>query len=96
METSLVGFLLIGLAAGWLAGMILRDRGMGLLKNLVVGVIGAYVGGYLSNALGIRAGGLVGDLVMATIGAVVLLFVIVSAIERIALRHHPRAGGRSQ
>ena len=76
METGLIGFLVIGLVAGWLAGLILRDSGMGILKNLVVGVIGAYLGGYLFSALNIRAGGLVGHLVMATVGAVVLLFAI--------------------
>lgn len=76
METGLIAFLIVGLVAGWLAGLILRDSGMGIVKNLIVGVIGAYVGGYLFRALGIHAGGLVGSLVMATVGAMVLLAAI--------------------
>ena len=56
--------------------MILRDEGMGIFRNLVVGVIGAYLGGYLFDVLGIRAGGFIGSLVMATVGAILLLFLI--------------------
>jgi uncharacterized membrane protein YeaQ/YmgE (transglycosylase-associated protein family) len=70
-------FLLIGLVAGWLAGMFMKGRGLGLLGNMVVGMIGALIGGSLFGFLGVSAGGgLVGSLITAFVGAVVLLFVI--------------------
>jgi uncharacterized membrane protein YeaQ/YmgE (transglycosylase-associated protein family) len=75
----MIGFiwwLLIGLAAGWLAGQIMRGRGFGLLGNLVVGVVGASVGGFLFDILGLSARSAIGSLVTATVGAVVLLLVV--------------------
>jgi uncharacterized membrane protein YeaQ/YmgE (transglycosylase-associated protein family) len=73
---SFVWFLLIGLAAGWLAGLIMKQGGAGLLQNLIIGVIGALLGGWLFEVLGISAGGLLGSLVTATIGAVVLIWLL--------------------
>jgi uncharacterized membrane protein YeaQ/YmgE (transglycosylase-associated protein family) len=79
---NLIWFLIIGLAAGWLAGVLVKGGGYGLLGDLVVGVIGAFLGGFLFTKLGISAGGgLAGSLVVATIGAIVLL-VIVRALKR--------------
>jgi len=66
-------FLLIGLAAGWLAGMIMKGGSYGLVGDLVVGVIGALLGGFLFRLLGIAAGGLLGALVTALVGAIVLI-----------------------
>ena len=74
---ALIWFLLIGLAAGWLAGEIMKSK-RGLAGNLVVGVVGAFIGGFLGRLVGLSAHGLIGSLIMATIGAVVLLW----AIER--------------
>ncbi len=73
---NLVLFLLIGLAAGWLAGRIMKGRGFGPLGDLVLGVVGAYLGGWLFSLVGITAGGLVGMLVMAVVGAILLLYLI--------------------
>jgi uncharacterized membrane protein YeaQ/YmgE (transglycosylase-associated protein family) len=73
---SLLLFLLIGLAAGWLAGQILRGHDFGLVGNLVVGVIGALLGGFLFQAVGIAAYGLLGSLLCATVGAIVLLLLL--------------------
>lgn len=70
---DIVWFLLIGLAAGWLAGQIVKGGGFGLLGDLIVGVIGAILGGYILRQLGFFAYGLLGSLITATIGAVVLL-----------------------
>ena len=68
-------FILIGLAAGWLAGQLVKGGGFGLVGDIVVGVIGALLGGFLFNAFGVSTGGgLLGSLIVATIGAVVLLF----------------------
>jgi uncharacterized membrane protein YeaQ/YmgE (transglycosylase-associated protein family) len=74
-------FAIIGIAAGWLAGQIMKGRGFGLGGNLVVGVIGALIGGFLANSLGVAAYGLVGSLLIATLGAVVLL-AVVGALKR--------------
>jgi uncharacterized membrane protein YeaQ/YmgE (transglycosylase-associated protein family) len=73
---SILMFLLIGICAGWLAGRIMKGGGFGLVGDLVVGVIGAFIGGYLFNMLGIAAGGIFGSLITATIGALVLLFLL--------------------
>jgi len=72
----LLWFLFIGVAAGWLAGQVMKGGGYGLVGDLVIGVIGALIGGWLLGSLGIFAGGLIGSLITATIGAVVLLFLI--------------------
>ena len=69
-------FLLIGLAAGWLAGQFTKGGGFGLVGNLIVGVIGAILGGFLFSLLGFATTSLLGSLVTATVGAIVLLFLI--------------------
>jgi uncharacterized membrane protein YeaQ/YmgE (transglycosylase-associated protein family) len=72
---SFIWFILIGLAAGWLAGQLMRGGGFGLVGDIVVGVIGALLGGFLFSTCGVSTGGgLLGSLIVATIGAVVLLF----------------------
>lgn len=69
-------FLLIGLLAGWLAGVIMKGKGFGLLGNLAVGVVGAILGGFLFGLLGIVAVGFIGSLISALVGAIVLLWLI--------------------
>ncbi len=69
-------FLIIGAVAGWLAGLIMKGRGLGLLGNLVVGIVGSFLGGFLFGFLGLSVNGLIGSLVMATSGAVALLFIV--------------------
>ncbi len=73
---SLILFLVIGLVAGWLAGLIMKGGGFGLVGDLVVGVVGALLGGWLFSLLGISLGGIIGSLVMALVGAMVLLFLV--------------------
>ncbi|MEJ2184266.1 MAG: GlsB/YeaQ/YmgE family stress response membrane protein [Nitrospirota bacterium] len=73
---ELFWFLIIGLLAGWVAGKLMRGHSFGLAGNLVVGVLGAVIGGYLFDILNVEAYGFVGSLVMAVVGAMVLLFVI--------------------
>lgn len=73
---DLLWFILIGIAAGWLAGQIMRGGGFGLVGDLIVGVIGALLGGFLFGLLGISAAGLLGSLITATVGAMVLLFLL--------------------
>jgi len=70
---DLLWFLVIGLVAGWLAGVLMRGGGLGIVRDLAVGVIGAVLGGSIFAALGITAYGLVGSLITATLSAIVLL-----------------------
>jgi uncharacterized membrane protein YeaQ/YmgE (transglycosylase-associated protein family) len=73
--TSLLIFLAIGAVAGWLAGILMKGGGFGLLIDIVLGVVGAVVGGFLFGLLGLSANGLIGSIITATVGAVVLLLV---------------------
>jgi uncharacterized membrane protein YeaQ/YmgE (transglycosylase-associated protein family) len=73
---SLIWFLLIGMAAGWLANQLMNRGSSGLLGNLTLGVVGAFIGGPLLGLLGIRAGGFIGSLATATVGAVVLIWIV--------------------
>lgn len=68
--------LLIGLVAGWLAGQLTKGRDFGLVGNLIVGVVGALLGSFVFGILGIYAWGLLGRLVIATAGAVLLLYLL--------------------
>lgn len=74
--TGLIVFLAIGALAGWLAGRMMKGRGFGVIGNIVVGIVGAVLGGFLFGLLGIAAGGLLGAIITATVGAVVLLYVV--------------------
>lgn len=74
--TSLIVFLIVGGIAGWLAGQIMKGRGLGILGNIVVGVIGAFIGGFLLGIVGFSTTHLLGQIISATIGAVVLLYLV--------------------
>ena len=81
---ALIIFLLIGAIAGWLAGLIVRGFGFGLLGNIVVGIIGAFIAGWLLPQLGMGfaiVNPIVTSIVYAMIGAIVLL-VIIGLIRR--------------
>ena len=68
--------IVIGILAGWLAGQIVKGRGMGVIVDLIVGILGSVLGGFIFGLLGLGAYGLVGRLVMSVVGAVVLLLLI--------------------
>ncbi len=79
---SIIVILIIGAVAGWLAGLIVRGAGFGLIGNIIVGIIGALVAGWLLPQLGIvLASGTLGAILDATVGAVIVL-VILSLIRR--------------
>lgn len=78
---SLVILLLVGLIAGWLAGQLIRGRGFGMLLNIVIGVIGAYLGGIIFRAVGVGGSGMLWMIVSATVGAMVLVFFL-NALRR--------------
>lgn len=77
----IVYFLLIGLAAGWLAGQLMKGGNLGLVGDLIIGVIGAILGGFAFGLLGITTTSMLGSLVCATAGAC-LLIAILRAIDR--------------
>ncbi|HEY1978447.1 MAG TPA: GlsB/YeaQ/YmgE family stress response membrane protein [Xanthobacteraceae bacterium] len=74
---SVVVILLVGLVAGFLAGKIVRGAGFGLVGDLCIGIVGAFIGDWLLPQLGIHLGtGIISAIINATIGAVLLLFVL--------------------
>src|SRR5205809_1724003 len=68
-----VSWLLLGLIAGWLAGKIARGRGFGCITDIVLGLVGSYLGGWIFTKLGIFGGGFLYSLAAATLGAVILV-----------------------
>jgi uncharacterized membrane protein YeaQ/YmgE (transglycosylase-associated protein family) len=80
---SLILWIVIGGLAGWLTGQLVKGRGYGCIGNVVVGVIGAVIGGWLFQITGIEAlPGIVGSLFTAVIGAVALITVLRMLTER--------------
>ena len=75
---SILTWLIVGLVAGVLASMLMGGTGYGLIGDIVIGILGAFVGGWLFSALGVASplGGLAGTIFVAFIGAVVLLFLL--------------------
>jgi uncharacterized membrane protein YeaQ/YmgE (transglycosylase-associated protein family) len=68
-----VWFLFIGGVIGWVAGLIIRGRGFGILGDIVIGIVGSMLGGWMANVLGLSIGSSLGMFMMAILGAVVLV-----------------------
>ena len=75
---DLLTWLIVGLVAGVLASLLMGGTGYGLIGDIIIGIVGAFVGGWLFSALGVASpfGGLAGTIFVAFIGAVVLLFIL--------------------
>jgi len=75
---GIVVWIIVGLIAGWLAGQIMKGSGYGLIGDLVLGLVGAIVGGWLFGLVAPAAepSGFLGSIIVATIGAVALIFVV--------------------
>ncbi|MEO5625649.1 MAG: GlsB/YeaQ/YmgE family stress response membrane protein [Dokdonella sp.] len=73
---AIIIWLIVGGVAGWLAGQIVKGHGFGLVGNIVVGIVGAFLAGWLLPSLGLGLTGVVGAIVYAAIGAIILLFLI--------------------
>lgn len=69
------GWIIIGLIAGWLAGKISRGRGFGCITDIVLGIVGSFIGGWIFMRLGIFGGGFLYSLAAATVGAVLLVLI---------------------
>lgn len=65
--------LLIGLIAGWVAGIVFKGRGYGILADIILGIVGAVIGGFLFGQLGISAYGFIGRVAVAAVGTIVLV-----------------------
>ena len=70
---SLLGILIIGGLAGWIAGLLVKGRGQCIVMNIIVGIIGAFIGTWVFDFFGIAAGGTIGNLIVAIVGAAILL-----------------------
>ncbi len=74
---NFVWFIIVGLIAGWLAGVIMKGGGFGVIGDIIVGIIGALIGGWLFSTMGVSAGGgLLGAIIVALIGAIILIFLL--------------------
>lgn len=73
---SLIVLLIVGAIAGWAAGQIVKGYGFGLVGNIVVGVVGAFIGNWLFPQLGLWGADMIGMIISAVLGAVILLVVI--------------------
>jgi uncharacterized membrane protein YeaQ/YmgE (transglycosylase-associated protein family) len=78
---SIIIFLIVGAVAGWLAGLVVKGRGFGLVGDIIIGIVGALIGGWLLPRLGIRiSAGItnveIGQFIEAFIGAVILLIIL--------------------
>jgi uncharacterized membrane protein YeaQ/YmgE (transglycosylase-associated protein family) len=74
---GLIAWLIIGLVAGWLAGMFIKGGGFGIIGDIIVGIIGAVIGGWAARHLGLHLGsGMITSIITATVGAVVLIAIL--------------------
>lgn len=74
---SILVILFVGLIAGWLAGKIVRGTGFGLIADVCIGIVGALIGSWLLPRVGVHlSAGMIGAIITATIGAVLLLIVL--------------------
>lgn len=79
--SGIIWSLIIGGIAGWLAGMIMKGEGYGLGINILLGLVGGLVGGWVFSLLGLATTSLIGQLICATVGAV-LLIVLARALRK--------------
>jgi len=65
-----------GIIAGWIAGLLVRGRGFGLIGDLIIGLLGGLIGGWLAGLMGIQASSLITQILVAALGGVVLVAII--------------------
>jgi uncharacterized membrane protein YeaQ/YmgE (transglycosylase-associated protein family) len=75
MVGGLIWWIVVGLIAGWLAGKVMKGGGYGVLMDIVLGIAGGILGGWVFGLLGLHAGGLIGSIVVAFLGAVILVWI---------------------
>jgi uncharacterized membrane protein YeaQ/YmgE (transglycosylase-associated protein family) len=72
---GLISWIVVGLTAGWLAGKVMKGGGYGVVVDIVLGILGGIVGGWVFGVLGLHAGGLIGSIIVAFVGAVILVWI---------------------
>jgi uncharacterized membrane protein YeaQ/YmgE (transglycosylase-associated protein family) len=75
-DVYIIMWLIGGIVAGWLAGLLVRGRGFGIIGDLIFGIIGGLIGGFLGGLVGIVATNWIGNVLIAALGAVILVVVI--------------------
>ena len=83
--TSVLWWLVVGLVAGFLASLVMRGGGYGIVGDIIIGLVGAFIGGFLASLVGLGSSGLIGTIIIAFIGACILI-----AILRLVSRSYPR------
>jgi uncharacterized membrane protein YeaQ/YmgE (transglycosylase-associated protein family) len=73
---SVLAWIIIGAIAGWLAGLVVKGYGFGIVGNIIVGILGAAIAGFLAPRLGLYTESTAGNIVAATVGAIILLFIV--------------------
>jgi len=73
---SFLTFLVLGALAGWISGLIAKGRGFGLPGNMIVGIVGAFLGGFVFGLLGISAHNSLGQLIFAILGSLLFLWLL--------------------
>ena len=69
-----IAWIVVGLIAGWLAGVVMKGGGYGILVDIILGILGGWLGGWIFGMLGIwPAGGMIGSIIVAFVGAVILV-----------------------
>jgi len=74
MGHGIIWWIVVGLIAGWAAGKIMKGGGYGVIADILLGIVGAIVGGWVVGQFGIGGGGLVWSILVAILGAVILIF----------------------
>ena len=76
MLSGLLWWAIVGLIAGFLAGKVMKGGGFGVIMDIVIGIIGALIGGWVFGLRGLSAGGLIGSIIVAFVGACILLWLV--------------------
>jgi uncharacterized membrane protein YeaQ/YmgE (transglycosylase-associated protein family) len=72
----MIGTIFLGMIAGWIAGLVMRGSGFGIIANIILGLVGAVVGRWIFDLIGAEPHGNLGHLVMSVIGAIVLVAIV--------------------
>ena len=76
MLSGLIWAVIVGLIAGWLAGKVMKGGGYGTLIDIVLGIAGGVIGGFVFGLLGLSASGLTGSIIVSFVGAVILIWLV--------------------
>lgn len=74
--SGIIWWIIVGLIAGWATGKIMKGSGYGPIMDIVLGIVGAIIGGWIVSALGLGGGGIIWSIIVAIIGAVILVWIV--------------------